>query len=234
MSGMLRRMTRAALLDADTFEEVEADRSALGQATAVVVLACVATGAARAWHGVQAGFETERLVFQVVLSVIEPLALWIGGSAFAFMLGASFFRGPQTQTDFREVLRTTGFAFSPALLWSLVVVAADGLRPRALAAGARVDLRRGRRGRPPGARLRHAARDRNRRRRCAAAVAGAVGRIGRAASVLARYSIARIAPSSSRIRRKRARSPPSSTRLPLSSARPTPISRSFWRAPAMV
>jgi hypothetical protein len=119
---MLRRMTRAALLDADTFEEVEADRSALGQATAVVVLACVATGAARAWHGVQAGFETERLVFQVVLSVIEPLALWIGGSAFAFMLGASFFRGPQTQTDFREVLRTTGFAFSPALLWSLVVV----------------------------------------------------------------------------------------------------------------
>jgi hypothetical protein len=122
MKQLLRRMTRAAMLDVHTFEEVEADRAALGQATLVVLLACVSIGAARAWHGSQAGFATDRLIFQVVLSVIEPLALWVGGSAFAFMLGASFFRGPHTQTDFREVLRTTGFAFSPALLWSLVVV----------------------------------------------------------------------------------------------------------------
>ena len=32
------------------------------------------------------------------------------------MVGASFFRGPETETDFPEVLRTTGFAFAPALL----------------------------------------------------------------------------------------------------------------------
>ena len=30
------------------------------------------------------------------------------------MVGASFFRGPETETDFAEVLRTTGFAFTPA------------------------------------------------------------------------------------------------------------------------
>jgi len=30
--------------------------------------------------------------------------------------GSSFFRGPETETDFLEVLRTTGFAFTPGLL----------------------------------------------------------------------------------------------------------------------
>ena len=116
MKTLLRRMLRAALLDAHTYEEVEADRRSLGQALLVVLLACAAIGAAQAWRGAQAGSSNDQLVFQVLLSVIEPLALWIGGSAFAFMVGASFLRGPATQTDFAEVLRTTGFAFSPALL----------------------------------------------------------------------------------------------------------------------
>lgn len=122
MKRLLRRMTRAALLDVDTFEEVEADRTSIRQAALVVALACASIGAARAWHGVQAGFESDRLAFQVLLSVLEPFALWVGGSAFAFMLGASFFRGPHTQTDFAEVLRTTGFAFAPAVLRGLVVL----------------------------------------------------------------------------------------------------------------
>jgi hypothetical protein len=28
------------------------------------------------------------------------LVLWIGGSAFSFMVGATFFKGPETETDF--------------------------------------------------------------------------------------------------------------------------------------
>ena len=32
------------------------------------------------------------------------------------MVGATIFRGPETQTDYAEVLRTTGFAFTPGLL----------------------------------------------------------------------------------------------------------------------
>lgn len=122
MRNLLRRMARAALLDAATFEEIEADRRALGQAACVVLLGSAAISAARAWHGLQAGLPSDRLAFQVLLAAIEPLALWIGGSAFAFMVGASFFRGRQTETDFAEVLRTTGFAFTPALLRGLVIV----------------------------------------------------------------------------------------------------------------
>ena len=83
--------------------------------------------------GVQAGIESQRLAFQVLLSALEPLAVWLGGSAFAFMVGATFFRGPETETDFAEVLRTTGFAFTPALLRVFVL-----LPPAAL--GLSIDL----------------------------------------------------------------------------------------------
>ena len=129
MTRLLRRMRLAALLHADTYEEVEADQSSIWQATLIVLSACAAIGAARFILGLRAGVEGERLAFQVALSVLEPLALWVGGSAFAFMVGATFFRGPETETDFAEVLRTTGFAFTPALLrlFAFVPPAALGL-----------------------------------------------------------------------------------------------------------
>jgi hypothetical protein len=116
------RMLRAAWLHADTYEEIEADRSSIWQATAVVVAACTAIGVARYVQSSGAGIPANPLVLQVALSIIEPLVLWIGGSIFVFMVGATFFRGPDTETDFPEVLRTTGFAFSPAILRILAIV----------------------------------------------------------------------------------------------------------------
>ncbi|MFQ5417836.1 MAG: YIP1 family protein [Myxococcota bacterium] len=116
MTSFGMRMLRAAALHADTFEEVEADRSSIGQATTVVLAACAAIGVARYVQGQGSGVAAGALAIQVTLSVVEPLVLWVGGSAFAFMVGATFFRGPATETDFPEVLRTTGFAFTPALL----------------------------------------------------------------------------------------------------------------------
>jgi hypothetical protein len=109
-------MWGAATLHADTYEEVEADRTSIGQAWLIVLAACTAIGVARAVQGAQAGETQSALVMQVTISVLEPLVLWIGGSAVAFMVGASFFRGPGTESDFAEVLRPTGFAFTPALL----------------------------------------------------------------------------------------------------------------------
>jgi len=44
MSNLAQRMMGAAKLRVATYEEVEADRSATGQALAVVVLTSVATG----------------------------------------------------------------------------------------------------------------------------------------------------------------------------------------------
>jgi hypothetical protein len=44
MNAFVDRIVRAAKLDVNLYEEVEADKSALGQAMAVVVLSSVAAG----------------------------------------------------------------------------------------------------------------------------------------------------------------------------------------------
>ncbi len=103
-----RRMWRAALLESALYEEVEAEPRSLGQAFVVVLLASGA-GALGAWFGAYPSL-------RVALEALEPLVFWVGASLFAYMAGATFLRGPHTQTDFAEVLRTTGFAFTPGLL----------------------------------------------------------------------------------------------------------------------
>jgi hypothetical protein len=112
-------MWRAALLHADTYEEVEADRGSIGQAFAVVLMASSA-GALGTWMRVVLGSPLPDnalpLPLHLALIVLEPLTVWLVSSAFAYMVGATFLRGPETETDYAEVLRTTGFAFSPGLL----------------------------------------------------------------------------------------------------------------------
>jgi hypothetical protein len=115
-------MLRAAWLHADTYEEIEADRSSIWQAVVVVLGACTAIGVARYVQSSGAGIPANPLVLQVALSIAEPLILWFAGSAFVYMVGATFFRGPETETDFAEVLRTTGFAFTPGLLRIFAIV----------------------------------------------------------------------------------------------------------------
>jgi hypothetical protein len=109
-------MIQAALLDADTYEEVEADHESIFQAALVVGLASISFGLGTAIQSTNAGIAGVQLAFQVALSALLPPVFWLGGSTFAFMTGASFFRGPETESDFAEVLRTTGFAFTPGLL----------------------------------------------------------------------------------------------------------------------
>ena len=131
-----RRMLRAAMLESALYEEVEAERRSIGQALLVVLLASAA-GALGAWL---AG----RPPLRLVLEAIEPTVFWVGASLFAYMAGATFFRGPETQTDYAEVLRTTGFAFSPGLLrvlGALPAIDAAGLHvPPALLADVWVAL----------------------------------------------------------------------------------------------
>lgn len=122
------RMLWASLLHADTYEEVEADRSSIGQALVIVLLASVAS-ALGFWLRVQLGHDLPPgalpLPLQLGVIFLEPLVLWSIGSAFAYMVGSSFFRGRETETDYAEVLRTTGFAFTPALLAVLAFVPPD-------------------------------------------------------------------------------------------------------------
>jgi hypothetical protein len=118
-------MAGAARLHADTYEEVEADRSSIRQALLLVAAASVSNAAGASALFARAGFQGRQLAFQVLISALLPWVTWVGGSAFAYMTGASFFRGPETETDFAEVLRTTGFAFTPGLLLGVSAIPPD-------------------------------------------------------------------------------------------------------------
>jgi hypothetical protein len=129
------RMWRASMLHADTYEEVEADPGSIGQAFAVVLMASAA-GALGRWLQIETGRQLPDhalpLPLHLLLILLEPFIIWLVSSAFAYMIGATFLRGPETETDYAEVLRTTGFAFGPGLLLFFVWVPPEWL---GLAAG---------------------------------------------------------------------------------------------------
>lgn len=127
-SSFGKRVVRTARLEADAYEEVEADPSSIRQATLVVVGASLATASAAGLRiALDRPFAQQRLPQGALLTVLalEPVVIWLVGSAFAYMIGATFLRGPETETDYAEVLRTTGFAFAPALLFPFAALFAD-------------------------------------------------------------------------------------------------------------
>ncbi len=115
--SLLRRMFRAVTLEADFYEEVEAEKASIYQAVVVVSLVALAGGLGTYLRDVHFGSESLTIAgFWVMLDLVEPFVIWLFGSAFAYMVGATFFKGPETETDYLEVLRTTGFAFTPGIL----------------------------------------------------------------------------------------------------------------------
>jgi hypothetical protein len=107
MSSFMQRMLGTARLDVATIEEVESDRSALGQALGVVVLSAFAAGIGSLFYG---GLG---LILTGVLAAVIGWALW---AALIWLIGTRMLAEPQTRSDWGELARTTGFAQSPGLL----------------------------------------------------------------------------------------------------------------------
>jgi len=119
MTTFAGRMFGAARLDAATYEEVEADTTATGQAVAVIVLSSVATaiGFART-----AGLDLSLMVAYTTTA----LSAWLIWSALLYLIGVHLLPGPETHATVGEVLRTTGFAATPGLLRIFGVVPVVG------------------------------------------------------------------------------------------------------------
>ncbi len=107
MASMVDRMLRAAKLDAQLYEEVEADKGALGQAMGVVVLASIAGGVGSASVGGVSG---------LVLGTIGALVGWFIWAGLTYLIGTRILPEPQTRADLGELLRTTGFSSSPGVV----------------------------------------------------------------------------------------------------------------------
>ena len=101
------RIIRAAKLDPNLYEEVEADKSALGQAMAIVVFSSIAAGIGLYKTG---GFSG------IITGTMASLISWYVWAYLTYFIGTKFLPEPQTQADLGELLRTIGFSSSPGLL----------------------------------------------------------------------------------------------------------------------
>ena len=114
-NNFVMRLIGAAALDTAIYEEVEADRTATGQALVVVLLSSVASGIGARGLG---GGSLQNIVFISIVSLIA----WAAWALVTFEIGARLMPEPQTRGDVGELLRTIGFASTPGLIRLLAVI----------------------------------------------------------------------------------------------------------------
>jgi hypothetical protein len=106
-------MIRAAKLDVNLYEEVEADKDAMAQAMAVVVLSSAAAGV---------GSVSTAGIKGLVLGTIAALAGWFIWAFLTYYIGTRLLPEPQTKADYGELLRTIGFSSSPGVVRVLGII----------------------------------------------------------------------------------------------------------------
>ena len=115
MPSIQDRMLRAAKLDAQLYEEVEADKGAMGQATAVVLLSSLAAGIGNFSNGGLPG---------IVWGSIGALVGWYIWAYLTYFIGTRWLAEPQTRADAGELLRTIGFSSAPGVIRVLGIIPA--------------------------------------------------------------------------------------------------------------
>jgi hypothetical protein len=100
-------MIRAAKLDAQLYEEVEADRGAMREAMTVVVLSAVAAGIGNLANGGLLG---------IISGTIGALVGWYIWAFLTYFIGTRLLPEPDTKADQGELLRTIGFSSAPGLI----------------------------------------------------------------------------------------------------------------------
>jgi hypothetical protein len=109
MASFVERVIGAARLDAATYEEVEADPGALGQAMGVVVIAAVAAAIGSSLAANGAGIS-------LLGGVVFNLIAWFVWAFIVYLVGTRILPTPETEADLGQLLRTTGFSAAPGVL----------------------------------------------------------------------------------------------------------------------
>lgn len=124
MSSYGNRLWRAVRLDPDLYEEVEADRSATGQAIGTVVLASLAAGI---------GGHLSGSLYGLSLHTMVTLIGWYVWAFLSFFIGTRLLPQRQTQANMGELLRCTGFSSAPGLIQVLGILPGLGTLVRLVA-----------------------------------------------------------------------------------------------------
>jgi hypothetical protein len=113
MASLGERMVGAMKADVKTFEEIEADPNALGQAVTVIVIAAVAAMIGNLFRqGVGWG----------VIGLVTTLVGYAVWTVLVVLIGTKLMPEPQTKADFPEAFRVIGFAAAPGVFNVLAII----------------------------------------------------------------------------------------------------------------
>lgn len=113
MASLAERMTGAMKADVKTFQEIEADPTAMGQAVTVILIAGVAAIIGNVWRLGVSG------------SVVRLLANLIGYGLWTLLvvlIGTKVMPEPTTKADFNEAFRVIGFTAAPGVFSVLAII----------------------------------------------------------------------------------------------------------------
>ena len=113
MASLGQRMIGVMQADVKTFQEIEADQSALPQAVAVIVIAAVASLVGNIFrNGLMFG------VMHLIIALIG-YAIW---SILVVLIGVKLMPEPTTKADFQEAFRVIGFTAAPGVFNVLAII----------------------------------------------------------------------------------------------------------------
>jgi hypothetical protein len=107
-----QRVTGALMLDNATYEEVEHDPEAMGQAATLVTAVAVI-------GGVLGGAMTAGFITGLIGHLVSTFVGWIVWSVVIWLVGTQLFKA---DADVPEMLKVFGFAYTPAVLLSIPLV----------------------------------------------------------------------------------------------------------------
>ncbi len=112
---MLTRMIRAARLDSQFYEMVEADSAYTRESAMVVLLASLA-------GGLGLMFSQGQSAKTLIVGIIAVFISWLVWSGITLLIGTRVTRGPNTESNMGEMLRVLGYAHTPRLLSFFVFI----------------------------------------------------------------------------------------------------------------
>lgn len=113
MASFGERVVGAMSLKASTFQEIEQDPAAMGQAVGVIVLAAVSAGIGNLFYGGLTG---------IVAGVVTSLIAYGVWAVVVWLIGTKVMPDPATKADFPETFRTIGFAAAPGIFGIITVI----------------------------------------------------------------------------------------------------------------
>ena len=115
--SLFNKMLRAAQLDINLYEEVEADKRANLQAFTVVILVSLASGLGTAIAGILSR-EDDPIWFLwgLLIGIGVSILGWLMWALVTYAIGVTIFKGPETEADYGQLLRTIGFSTTPGAL----------------------------------------------------------------------------------------------------------------------